>query len=691
MVSSVLHGRNIDESAGIFSYPFVGPTADSAFLLSEVTYMTDQDRKEEFMSEEEKKDVLAKYDKESSFRQYPGKWAWVITFIAVSLTVFHIWRAFPQTGGPLVSIMQGAVHLGTAMGLIFLLYPLHRGGMHKKGVPWYDVILAFLAMGSCYYILFRYDWITGAARIVGFSTMDIIVATIAIVLLLEATRRAVGLPIVIISALAILYGLYGTNIPYFGHGGFDWSGLSRRLFYSSDAIFGTPIQISSTYIYLFLFFGVMLTKTGVGQYFNDLAFGLTGRFTGGTAKAAVAASAMQGTVTGSSVANTVASGSFTIPMMKRAKFRPEFAAAAEASASTGGQIMPPIMGAAAFIMAEYVSTVSYSDIIVIAIIPAVLYFSGVFMGTHFEAKRYGIHGLSKEELPSRKGLLKGSYLLLPLVIIVTMLVNGFTPTYAALTGIGAALVVSYVRKENRMMPRDILDALEQGAKVALPVIAACASAGIIVGTVVFTGLGGRIAGGLIAIAGENLFLLLFFTMIACILLGMGLPTTANYVVTASMAAPALINFGVPEVAAHFFVFYFGIVADITPPVCLAAYAGAGIAKANPMRAGVNAFKLAIAGFIIPYVFVYNPQLLLVDATFWNVVLLLITSLLGMAAVSAVMMGYFFNTFKIYERLLLLAAGIMLIYPGNMLIEGSGFVLLVLIALVQTLRKRKSSK
>ncbi|WP_147803559.1 TRAP transporter permease [Alkalicoccus halolimnae] len=651
--------------------------------------MTNQEKDEGFLTEEEQKEVLAKYDKESSFRQFPGKWAWVITLIAVSLTVFHIWRAFPQTGGPLVSLMQGAVHLGTAMGLIFLLYPLRKGGRHKEGVPWYDVILAFLAMASCYYILFRYDWITGAARIMGFSTLDIIVATIGIVLLLEATRRAVGLPIVAIGVIAILYGMFGTNIPYFGHGGFDWNGLSRRLFYSSDAIFGTPIQISSTYIYLFLFFGVMLTKTGVGQYFNDLAFGLTGRFTGGTAKAAVAASALQGTVTGSSVANTVASGSFTIPMMKRAKFRPEFAAAAEASASTGGQIMPPIMGAAAFIMAEYVSTVNYSDIIIIGIIPASLYFAGVFLGTHFEAKRYGIHGLPKEELPSTKGLLKGSYLLLPLIIIVTMLVNGFTPTYAALTGIGAALAVSYFRKDTRMMPRDILDALEQGAKVALPVIAACASAGIIVGTVVFTGLGGRIAGGLIAMAGDSLFLLLFFTMIACILLGMGLPTTANYVVTASMAAPALINFGVPEVAAHFFVFYFGIVADITPPVCLAAYAGAGIAKANPMRAGVTAFKLAIAAFIIPYVFVYNPQMLLVDADVLTVIYLVLTAMLGMAAVSAVMMGYFFNTFKWYERLLLLAAGIMLIYPENLLIEGSGFVLVVLIAIVQRARKKRS--
>jgi len=648
------------------------------------------DTEKEMLSEKEQQEMLAKYDKESSFRQNTGKWRWVISFLAISLTVFHLWRAFPQNGGPLVYLMQGSVHLGTAMGLIFLLYPFRRTGIKKKGVPWYDVVLAFLSMGSVYYILFRYDWITGAARILGFTTIDIIVATVGIVLLLEATRRAVGIPIIAIASIAILYGLFGTNIPHFGHGGFDWPGLARRLFYSSDAIFGTPIQISSTYIFLFLFFGVMLTKTGVGQYFNDLAFGATGRFTGGTAKAAVAASAMQGMVTGSSVANTVASGSFTIPMMKRAGFRPEFAAAAEASASTGGQIMPPIMGAAAFIMAEYVSSVSYSDIIIIGIIPALLYFTGVFMGTHFEAKRYGITGLPKSELPSMKGLAKRADLLLPLVVIISMLVNGFTPTYAALAGIGTAFAVSFFRKDTRMSPRSMVDALEQGARVALPVIAACATAGIIVGVVVFTGLGGKIAGGLLEIAGDSLFLLLFFTMIACILLGMGLPTTANYVVTASMAAPALIAYGVPDIAAHMFVFYFGIVADITPPVCLAAYAGSGIAKANPMKSGVMAFKLAIAGFIIPYVFVYNPALLLQDADVLTVVQLVITALLGMAAISATMMNYFVYSFKWYERILLLASGIMLIYPDNLVIELSGFILFILIGFVQHKRKKKET-
>ncbi|MDG5789197.1 TRAP transporter permease [Evansella sp. AB-P1] len=647
-------------------------------------------KEKEILTEEQQKELLAKYDRESSYRQDTGKWKWVISFLAISLTLFHLWRALPDNG-PLVFLLQGAVHLGTALGLIFLLYPARKTGFKKKGVPWYDVILAFLAMGSVYYIIFRYEWITGAARVLGFTTMDITVATIGIILLLEATRRAVGLPIIVIASLAILYGLYGTNIPYFGHGGFDWAGLSRRLFFSTDAIFGTPIQISSTFIFLFLFFGVMLTKTGVGQYFNDLAFGLTGKYTGGTAKAAVVASAMQGMVTGSSVANTVSSGSFTIPMMKRAKFRPEFAAAAEASASTGGQIMPPIMGAAAFIMADYVSGVTYSDIIIIGIIPAILYFTGVFVGTHFEAKKYGIKGQPKDQLPPLSGILKRADLLLPLIAIVFMLVTGWTATTAALTGIATAFIVSLFRKDTRMGPLDIVRALEQGARVALPVIAACASAGIIVGVVVFTGLGSKIAGGLINMAGDSLFLLLLFTMVACILLGMGLPTTANYVVTATMAAPALIQFGIEPIAAHFFVFYFGIVADITPPVCLAAYAGSGIARANPMKAGVTAFKLAIAAFIIPYVFVYNPVLLLQDASFITVVPAILTAIVGMMAISATMIGYFIYKPYWYERILLFAGGIMLVVPENLPVEIAGLGIIIVVGLLQYFRKRKKEQ
>lgn len=641
-----------------------------------------------FMANEKnvsEQELLAKYDRESAYRINVGKWALIISVIAISLTFFQLYTALK---GSYVSMIQGAIHLGAGLSLIYLLYPAKRSLIRHKGIAWYDVVLAFLSLACNFYVVYNYEWLTTRALTTGFTTMDIVVASLAIALLLEATRRAVGLPIVIIALLAIAYGLWGSYIPVFGHRGFSWEGLVRRLVYSDNAIFGIPIQISATFIYLFLFFGVMLTKTGIGKFFNDLAFGATGRFTGGTAKAAVSASALQGMVTGSSVANTVGSGSFTIPMMKRAGFRPEFAAASEASASTGGQIMPPIMGAAAFIMAEYTG-VPYSEIILIAIVPALLYFSGVFMGVHFEAKKQGILGLPKSELPSFKSLAKRADLLLPLFTIVGLLFYGYTPTYAALWGILVSFLVSLTRRDTRMSIKDLFQAFEQGARVALPVIAACASAGIIVGIVVFTGLGGKIAGGILDLAGGNFFLLLFFTMFACILLGMGLPTTANYVVTASMAAPALLEFGVPVIAAHMFVFYFGIVADITPPVSLAAYAGAGIAKANPMKSGITAFKIAIAAFIIPYVFVYNPVLVLEDATFATFTPVLLTALIGMAAISAAMMNYFIYTPLLIERIGLFAAGILLVYPGNLYVSGIGLVLLVIIGLIQFLRKRKN--
>ncbi|MFB5661354.1 TRAP transporter permease [Alteribacillus sp. HJP-4] len=631
------------------------------------------------LSQEE---LLKKFDKESAYRTNLGRWMIVVSLIGIALTIFHLVTA----GNPYRSVIQGAIHLAGGMSLIFLLYPIKKSLTNRKGIPFYDVILAFIALFVNFYIVYNYDDLFRSSIIAGYDVIDKTVAITFIVLLLEGTRRAVGLPIVVIAVLAIAYGLWGSGIPNFGHAGFNFDRLMTQLVYSSEAIFGTPIQISSTYIYLFLFFGVMLVKTNIGQFFNDLAFGLTGKYTGGTAKAAVVASGLQGMVTGSSVANTVSSGSFTIPMMKRAGFKPEFAAATEASASTGGQIMPPIMGAAAFIMIETIN-VSYNTIIVAAIVPALLYFTGVFIGTHFEARKLKIYGQPKSELPSARDLLKRADLTFPLVAILFMLYSGYTPTTAALWGIAAAFAISFLRRDTRLSIKGMVETLEQGARIALPVIAACASAGIIVGIVVFTGLGGKIANGIIDLAGGQFFLVMFFTMIACIILGMGLPTTANYVVTASLAAPALMAFDVPEIAAHFFVFYFGIVADITPPVCLAAYAGAGIARANPMKAGVTSVKLAIAAFVIPYIFVTNPVLLLQDAEWSTLIPALITALLGMIGVSAGMINYFVIKNNILERAALLGGGIMLLLP-NLLYSSIGFVLLALVYTIQRIRSGK---
>ncbi|MFD2922414.1 TRAP transporter permease [Halobacillus naozhouensis] len=632
----------------------------------------------------DKHELMAKYDKESAFRTNLGAWGWITLILGGALTIFQLYTAFR---GAYVSMIQGAIHLGAALCLVYLLYPIKSSMTKNRGVPWYDALLAIAALFTNYYIIYNYERLINEAIIFGFTYLDQIVATAGIILLLEATRRVVGLPIVIIAIVALLYGLLGQYIPVIGHAGYDWPTLATEMFYSSSSIFGIPIQISSTYIYLFLFFGVILVKTNIGQFFNDIALRLTGRYTGGTAKAAVAASGLQGMVSGSSVANTVGSGSFTIPMMKNAGFKPHFAAASEASASTGGQIMPPIMGAAAFIMASYTG-IPYNEIIVIAIIPAVLYFAGVFLGTHFEARKQGIMGLKKEELPKTKNLAKRIDLFLPLVIIIGFLLVGYTPTYAALFAIGTAFVISFFRKETRMSLKGTIKLLEEGARTALPVIAACATAGIIAGTVTTTGLGPKIAGGIIDLAQGQFFLVMFFTMIACIILGMGLPTTANYVVTATMAAPALLAFDVPVIAVHMFVFYFGIVADITPPVCLAAYAGAGIAGANPMKAGVTAVKLAIAAFIIPYVFVSQPILLLQgDANVLNVSIAVVTALLGMASISAAMIGHFVSKVNWLERLLLFAGGLLLVYPAY-LISLVGLAIFGVVAVIQFARNKK---
>lgn len=631
-------------------------------------------------------DEVRKYDAESRYRTRLGRWIWVAAPLAIALTLFQLYTGL---FGSYTSLIQGAIHVGGAMGLVFLLYPARRKLADRPGIAWYDVLLAAAALWTNFYIVVNYDRLISRSVVIGFSNLDYLVAALGILLILEGTRRCVGLPIVIIASAALAYAIFGPYMPIFRHPGFTWQEYATETFFSSNSVFGIPIQVSSTFIFLFLLFGVLLVRTNIGAFFNDLAFAATGRFTGGTAKAAVVASGLQGMVSGSSVANTVASGSFTIPMMKRAGFRPSFAGASEASASTGGQLVPPVMGAAAFIMAEYTG-VPYSELILIAIIPAVLYYSGLFMGIHFQARRKGILGLSRDQLPSLAGLVKRLDLLLPLATIVGLLLRGHSPAYAALWGIAVAFALSLLRKDTRLSPAGVLRMLEGGARTALPVIAACATAGIVAGTVTKTGLGGKLAGGVLDLAFGQFFLVLLFTMVACLILGMGLPTTANYVVTATVAAPILLQFDVPLIASHMFVFYFGILADITPPVCLAAYAGAGIAGANPLRTGTNAFRLAIAGFIIPYVFVLEPSLLLQHVTAGALLPTLVTALLGMLAISAGIMGYLLERTTVPERVALIAAGLALVYP-HLLASACGLAVVVLVALAQWARKRRLSE
>ena len=506
------------------------------------------------------------------------------------------------------------------------------------------------------------------------TQMDYIIGLMAILLILEATRRTVGLPITVIAILFMVYALYGPYMPDFiAHRGLSLERLVQTMFFTTEGILGTPLGVSSTFIFIFLLFGAFLVKTGIGEYFNDLAAVVAGKRVGGPAKVAIFSSALQGTISGSSVANVVTSGAFTIPMMKRLGYNKNFAGAVEAASSTGGQLMPPIMGAAAFLMVEFIGGgITYWDIAKAAAIPAVLYFAGIWIMTHFEAKRLGLRGLSEDEIPSKKEVLLKIYLLVPILAIIILLMSNVSVMRAALYSIAITVLVSAIRKDTRISIRDFFDALVDGARTAVPVAVATACAGIIVGVVTKTGLGLKMANSLVSIAKDItshpdllLFLTLLFTMVASLILGMGSPTTANYVITATIAAPALLLMDVPVLSAHLFVFYFGIIADITPPVALAAFAAAGVSGGEPIRTGVISAKLAIAAFIVPYMFVFSPELLMIDASFLEIIWVVLTALCGMIAIGAGMVGYWYRKVHWLERIIAVIAGLMMMYPESM--------------------------
>lgn len=645
------------------------------------------------MSEEQIQELLGKYDKEARYRIYKGLLAKIVTFGAISFSLFQLYTAL---FGTLASQLQRSVHLAFALGLIFLLFPATKGAKKDK-LPWYDAILSFLGVSVGLYWVFQYEPLIYRAGM--YNLTDLIIGAIAIILVLEAARRVVGVPITVIALLFLAYAYFGSYMPGFlVHRGVSLTRLISHMYYTLDGILGTPIGVSSTFIFLFLLFGAFLNKTGVGQYFNDLALLIAGKQVGGPAKVAIFSSALQGTISGSSVANVVTSGSFTIPMMKKTGYRPEFAGAVEAAASTGGQLMPPIMGAAAFLMAEF-TDIPYWDIAKAAAVPALLYFTGIWIMVHFEAKRVGLRGLSKEELPNKKDILKKLYLLLPLFVIIGLLMVGYSPIRAALFGILSVILVGAVNKETRMSFKDILKALENGARIALGVVSATAAAGIIVGVITLTGLGLKFANGLIELSNGVLLLTLFFTMIASIVLGMGSPTTANYIITSTMAAPAIIillagpdlnNISVSVIlSAHMFTFYFGIIADITPPVALAAFAATGISGGNPIKTGIEASRLAIAAFLIPYIFVLSPELLLIDTTFFAAALVILTSIIGMIGIGAGLMGYWMRPLLWFERIISAAAGLMLIYPESFS-DILGIVILAFVFILQLLQSRMKS-
>lgn len=618
--------------------------------------------------------VMKKYDRESNQRTWTGKQGLVVKTIIVA---FSLWCIYVT----LFATFLEEIRLTSFMALIilmgFLIYPARKGDNRENYMPWYDIVMMILGTGAFLYYTFNANAIILQGT--RFQPYQIVIGIIGILALVEVTRRCVGIPILCVAFFFVVYALsFGlTNPEFFGRVRY----FVRNLFYTKEGIFSTPVNVCSKYIVVFIIFGAFLERTGISNFFIQLANCVAGRFSGGPAKVSVISSALCGMVSGSSVGNTVTTGSVTIPMMKKTGYKAEFAGAVEAAASTGGQIMPPIMGAAAFLMADFIG-VPYSSILSRAILPAILYFAGIFITVHLEAKRLGLSGIPKEELPKFKLLVRKIYLLLPLVMLVVWVSGNYmTMQRAASFAIVLSIVVSLFDKENRITLPKFFDALEAGGKSTITVATACGVAGIISGSITMTGLANELINGIIAVSNNHLIIALFLTMLCCIVLGMGVPTTANYCIMAATCAPILIRMGVPALAAHFFVFYFGIVADITPPVALAAYAGSAIAKANPMKTAFNASRLAIAVFIVPYVFCFSPALLMIDTNAMEVIRIVITSFIGIFGVAAGLEGYLKKEMNPLQRILFVVAGLMLIFP-SWITDIVGIVLIVAVIVWQ---------
>ncbi|AGK61910.1 TRAP transporter, 4TM/12TM fusion protein [Archaeoglobus sulfaticallidus PM70-1] len=631
-------------------------------------------------------------------RELKGKHAIIVSIIAILFSSFHI------INGSYTGILQydivKSVHLAFAVALAFLVFPMRKNKNSNK-IPFYDFILAGIGFYLAIYLAMNYRELLFKAAI-GYSTFDYIIAGLAVIFVLEATRRVVNPALVVIALVFIFYAKYGANLPgVLSHPEYTWKEVLEHLYFTKEGIFGTPLAVSSSFVVLFVIFGAFLEKSGAGKFFIDLAYAFTGWMVGGPAKAAVVSSALMGTISGSSVANTVTTGAFTIPLMKKVGYKPEFAGAVEPAASTGGQIMPPIMGAAAFVMAEFVG-IPYIHIVYAAIIPAFLYFFGVFSAVDFEARKENLRGIPRSELKSPLQVLKeGWFYLVPLFIIIYMLVNGYTPILAAVYSIFSVIAIIILEPiiRNKRAPegekltgneilrniiKTILSALEHGGRSAVTVAMACASAGIIVGVVTLTGLGFKLASSAISVSQGYILIILVITMFVSLILGMGVPTTANYIITSTIAAPAIITFmahgygmsvrdfltAYPELVlpAHMFVFYFGVAADLTPPVALAAYAGSAIAKSDPWKTGINAVKIGIGKYLVPYLFIFSPAILLIGVrdleSILNLILLILSIMFGIMAINATTIGCLIKKLSREMRLAMLIAGILLLIPNG---------------------------
>ena len=632
-------------------------------------------------------DLMRKYDKESNTRIWEGTPAVIVRMVMVFFSLYCIWSTLFSVAA-LEKRLTAFLALLVIMG--YLIYPASKHHVRHNYIPWYDYVIMVLGASCFLYYYFSYDsLVTVLTSFSRMSTLQVTIAVVGLLTLMELCRRCVGLPILFVAGALLLYTFFSKVGMSIGV-----KGIMYKLFYTTNGIMGTPVQVCAKYIVVFIIFGAFLERTGIAAFFIDLANSLVGRFSGGPAKVAVISSALCGMVSGSSVGNTVTTGSVTIPMMKKTGYKGEFAGAVEAAASTGGQIMPPIMGAAAFLMAEYMN-VTYAEVALRAILPAALYFAGIFIAVHLEAKKLGLKGISKDQLPVFRQLIKKVYLLLPLVVLVALVTtNTRTMQFSASIAILVTIAVNLFDKDNRISLNKILEALEAGGKGTITVAVACAMAGVIAGCITATGLASKLIGMVIALSNSVPFIsptlvALFLTMICCIILGMGVPTTANYCIMASTCAPILITIGVPKMAAHFFVFYFGIVADITPPVALAAYAGSAIAKSNPMKTGINASKLAIGAFVVPYIFCMNPAMLLIDVTAFKVIQIIVTSLIGIFGVAAAMNGYLFQRLSWPFRIVICVAGLMMMDP-TLITDIVGIVLMAFVLTYQFLAAKKAS-
>ena len=635
--------------------------------------------------EEKSQEIIRKLDKESATRKFTNPLMKKIFFGACLLvSCYHLYTA---AFGPPVTLVHRSLHVAMILALGFLMYPAgKKSDMTKPSIL--DWILAALSFAAPIYIYT--DYLGVVERAGNPNDADLYMATLLVALVLECSRRVTGNALTVLSLFFIAYGLFGREFPgMFMHRGYDWASLSNHFFANTEGIYGTSVSVAASYIFLFILFGAVMSKCGMGQFFNDIALALAGHTKGGPAKVSVIASGFLGSINGSAVANVVTTGAFTIPLMKKTGYSKEFAGAVEAAASVGGQLLPPIMGAAAFIMAEMIS-VQYSTIITWAAIPALLYYLSIVLQVHLRASKDGLVGLPKDQLPKTGDVMKRrSHLLLPVLFLLYMLFfSGTTVIFSAVMTILVTIVVSMFREETRMTFSSFLDALADGAKQTVSVAVACACVGIIIGVCSKTGFGLTMANTIIALGSTSLLFTLFFTMITCMILGMGLPSIPAYIITATIAAPALAKLGIPAGAAHMFSFYYAMFANLTPPVALASFAAAGLSGGNPMKTGVASVKLAIAGFIVPFMFVYAPQLMLINTTLAEGAWVAASACVGVFLIAVAVEGYLFTPMAAWLRVIAGAGSLLLIKPG-METDVIGLVVLILTVLVQK-KKSKSA-